>query len=203
MTSLQKSNSIMPLEMTSWETKEHVDPLSILRRSSEAVPLSPTRSYILVPVCLRRDTDPLTMAHYVQEAFPEQLFLHTAAWLDNQDQTQDVGYKNLKSYLDPTTNKPWCMDLLWELWLQCLPPYLRSALYKANDSPMNNLISNGTFITDSLSSHRFLVDTGVFCSLFPDTVEDKTHSWLQPSHIKLIAANESTVPMYSTQTIPI
>ncbi|ROT60615.1 hypothetical protein C7M84_021859 [Penaeus vannamei] len=248
---------------------------------------------------LKRVTDPRTKADYVLEAIPEQLFPRVAAWLDNQDQNQDVEYENLKSYLlqeftlsvsaraqkllslphiplgdnstcsmerdtlldlDPTTNKPRRVDLMRELWLQRLPPSVRSALHEADDSPISDLIkkadnlinaarasrkpdttysasaedvpdinaankrrpntqgnpdprcgnvnalnnsASGFFITDSLSGRKFLVDTGAFRSLFPATAENKTRSWTRPSNVKLVAANGSPIPMYSTQTIPI
>ena len=61
----------------------------------------------------------------------------------------------------------------------------------------------GFFITDKLSGRKFLVDTGAFRSLFPATAEDKSRPFKQPSNIKLIAANGSTIPMYGTRTIPI
>ncbi|ROT85278.1 Transposon Ty3-I Gag-Pol polyprotein [Penaeus vannamei] len=47
----------------------------------------------------KSQNDPRTKADYVLEAIPEQLFPRVAAWLDNQDQNQDVEYENLKSYL--------------------------------------------------------------------------------------------------------
>lgn len=62
---------------------------------------------------------------------------------------------------------------------------------------------SGFFITDTLSGRKFLIDTGAFRSLFPATTEDRTSPLPQPSNIKLIAANGSTIPMYGTRIIPI
>lgn len=133
---------------------------------------------------LRKVTDPRTKADYVLEAIPEHLFPRVAAWLDNQDQSRDIDYESLKSYLlqeftltvsalaqrllslpqlplgdttahaawnemqalamlpdlDPETKKPRQVDLFRELWLQRLPPNVRSALHEADDSPMDDLI---------------------------------------------------------------
>ncbi|ROT64514.1 Retrovirus-related Pol polyprotein from transposon opus [Penaeus vannamei] len=147
---------------------------------------------------LRRVTDPRTKADYVLEAIPEQLFPRVAAWLDNQDQNQDVEYENLKSYLlqeftlsvsaraqkllslphiplgdttahaawnemqalatlpdlDPTTNKPRRVDLMRELWLQRLPPSVRSALHEADDSPINDLIKKADNLINAARASR-------------------------------------------------
>ena len=61
---------------------------------------------------------------------------------------------------------------------------------------------SGFFITDILSAHKFLVDTGTFRSVFPATAEDRKHPFKQPTNIKLIAANGSTIPIYGTRPAP-
>ncbi|ROT85276.1 Transposon Ty3-G Gag-Pol polyprotein [Penaeus vannamei] len=64
----------------------------------------PTRSYILVPagrnpVSPEKSHRPPNEGRLCVGGNPEQLFPRVAAWLDNQDQNQDVEYENLKSYL--------------------------------------------------------------------------------------------------------
>ncbi|ROT71743.1 hypothetical protein C7M84_009929 [Penaeus vannamei] len=129
---------------------------------------------------------------------PSSYSLVFAAWLDNQDQNQDVEYENLKSYLlqeftlsvsaraqkllslphiplgdttahaawnemqalatlpdlDPTTNKPRRVDLMQELWLQRLPPSVRSALHEADDSPINDLIKKADNLINAARASR-------------------------------------------------
>ncbi|KAK3887043.1 hypothetical protein Pcinc_008808 [Petrolisthes cinctipes] len=183
-------------------------------KPSTASSLSLTVSVMLSPFCpgeatswfrrveiqfrLRKVTDPRTKADYVLEAIPEHFFPRVAAWLDNQDQSKDMEYESLKSYLlqeftltvsaraqhllglpqlplgdttahtawnemqalatlpdlDPTTNKPRRVDLLRELWLQRLPPNVRSALHEADDSPMDDLIKKADNLINAARASR-------------------------------------------------
>ncbi|XP_069999228.1 uncharacterized protein [Penaeus vannamei] len=56
--------------------------------------------------------------------------------------------------LDPTTNKPRRVDLMRELWLQCLPPSVRSALHEADDSPINDLIKKADNLINAARASR-------------------------------------------------
>ena len=51
------------------------------------------------------------------------------------------------------------------------------------------------YLTDTLSNHRFLIDTGATISLFPHRSKEK------PSSLQLIAANGQSIPSWGNRII--
>lgn len=64
---------------------------------------------------------------------------------------------------------------------------------------MNFVSPPGFFVKDELTGNEFLVDTGAFCSIFPATSLDKTHT--DPDVPVLVAANGSQITSYGFRNL--
>ena len=83
------------------------------------------------------------------------------------DTTANTAWNEMQSLatlpnIDPSTNKPRRVDLLRELWLQRLPPSVRSALHDADDCPMDDLIKKADNLITAARAAR--VHDAVCCA---------------------------------------